>query len=376
MRVSRFERATIVLVALAVWGAGCDSESASHGADAAGLEAADNGGDGAGHAQSSGSADEGSADAGSADAGSADAGSADEGSADAGSADVGSADEGSADAGSADEGEELAAEDVGDESAEVDPLDLPPFSFFVMSLEAIIDLSGNPNGFGGDLRFGEEGPGAGLRGADKLCAAVAERSMEGSAAKQWRAFLSATADERGLQVDAIDRVGEGPWYDRLGRLVAAKNEDLVAERPVGIDPAIANDLPNEYGVPNHQPDPTKPKVDNHDILTGSNALGRLFSATATCQDWTTSEGITANGKPRVGHSWPTAFLGGGGGGGKPPGGGPSGGDGSMSHWISALNEAGCGAGINLIEQGGPPANATTVGAGGGYGAIYCFALNP
>src|SRR5688500_15900743 len=93
------------------------------------------------------------------------------------------------------------------------------FSFFVTSLRAMQELSGNEDGFGGDLRFGETGEGAGLRGADKICAATAERSMPGNG-KTWRAFLSTTGGEGGEQVDAIDRVGDGPWYDRIGRLVA------------------------------------------------------------------------------------------------------------------------------------------------------------
>ena len=90
-----------------------------------------------------------------------------------------------------------------------DPEPLPHFSFFVTSLKAVQDLSGSEDGFGGDLRFGETGPGAGLRGADKICATIAERSMPGSSAKQWRAFLSVTADENGQPLNAIDRIGEG-----------------------------------------------------------------------------------------------------------------------------------------------------------------------
>jgi hypothetical protein len=98
---------------------------------------------------------------------------------------------------------------------------LPRFSFFVTSLKAMRELSGSQNGFGGDLRFGETGEGAGLRGADKICTRIAERSMPGSGAKQWRAFLSATSGgANGGAVHAIDRVGQGPWYDRLARLVA------------------------------------------------------------------------------------------------------------------------------------------------------------
>ena len=49
---------------------------------------------------------------------------------------------------------------------------------------------------------------------------------------------------------------------------------------------------------------------------------------------------------------------------------------SGSHWISALDEAGCAPGYNLDGQGGPVLSDPTVGSGGGYGAIYCFALEP
>ena len=279
------------------------------------------------------------------------------------------------------------AEDAGG-APDVDISGLPSFSFFVTSYESIQELSGSINGFGGDLTFGETGPGAGLRGADAMCAVIAEMSMPGSSAKEWRAFLSVSADESGAQVDAVDRIGDGPWYDRVGRVVASNKANLMNERPTGADAAILNDLPNEWGVPNHQPDPTKAKVDNHDTLTGSNAQGRLFSASATCLDWTSSSGAASSGKPRVGHTWPTSGggPGGGGPGGGPPGGGPpgggpgggdpGGGDGSMSHWISALTEAGCAPGVNLIETGPAAPGATTVGAGGGYGGFYCFALHP
>ena len=255
------------------------------------------------------------------------------------------------------------------------------FSFFVISYKAITALANSTDGFGGDLRYGETGAGAGLRGADKICAAVAERSMAGSSAKQWRAFLSVTADENGQQVNAIDRVGAGPWYDRLGRTFALTKADLLNERPANIDTAIQYDLPNEDGVTNHNPDKTG-NVDNHDMITGSNAQGQLYSATATCKDWTVADGASTNGKPRVGHTWPTGGemscggggMGGGGMGGG-PGGGMGGGDGSMCHWISALDEAGCGAGVNLKETGGP-GNDGKIGSGGGYGGFHCFALTP
>lgn len=241
------------------------------------------------------------------------------------------------------------------------------FSFFVTSVGAMKALSGNALGFGGDLRFGETGDGAGLRGADKICATIAETALPGSNQKTWRAFLSAkSAGPSGAPVHAKDRIGQGPWYDRLGRLVAPDLESLLHERPVGGDSAIADDLPNENGVPNHQdgaPGCTGNACpDNHDTLTGSAADGTLYTKTtnATCSDWTSARGTA--GQPRCGHSWPRSIAG-----------TPSL---ALANWISALDEAGCAPGINLVEMGPPNAADASVGSGGGYGGIYCFALSP
>lgn len=235
------------------------------------------------------------------------------------------------------------------------------FSFFVVSYKAIQQLSGSANGFGGDLRFGETGQGAGLRGADKICRTVAEQSLAGAGNKTWHAFLSVAKNDAGVQEDAIDRIGSGPWYDRLGRELAPSLSAMMATRPTGGDATIKNDFPNEDGVPNHNPDGTG-AVDNHDMLTGSNTSGRLMSTTSNCLDWTANAGNkTTEGKPQVGHSWPRNTGGGGGG---------------MDDWRSSLTESGCAPGVNLIETGGPNPNSNTVGSGGGYGGFYCFALEP
>ncbi|HVV86565.1 MAG TPA: hypothetical protein VHE35_26085 [Kofleriaceae bacterium] len=245
-----------------------------------------------------------------------------------------------------------------DAAIDADVSMLPHFSFFVTSLAALRTLSGSANGFGGDLRFGETGPGAGLRGADKICATIAELSMPGSSAKQWRAFLSATNDGNGNVVNAIDRIGNGPWYDRLGRMLAPNKASLLGIRPAGGDAAIKNDFPNEDGVPNHNPDGTG-EVDNHDFLTGTNLQGQLEAANRTCLDWTSATGNkTTEGSPRVGHTW------------------PRGNTGMINSWMSSLVESGCRAGVNLIETGPPNPNDNTVGSGGGYGGFYCFALVP
>ncbi len=220
--------------------------------------------------------------------------------------------------------------------------------FFVTSLAAMRKLSGSEDGFGGDLTNGKA---TGLAGADSICSAIAEESMPGSSAKGWRAFLSTVAGP----VHAKDRIGQGPWYDRTGRLVAMNLADLLSARPTGADAVIVNDLPNEDGVPNHQPVSSSGAVDNHDVLTGSTAAGLLDAASMgnTCNDWTSAIGAT--GKPRVGHSWPAA---------------------SATNWMSAHVTGGCAPGVLLVEMGGPSPGDTTVGAGGGYGAIYCFALQP
>lgn len=222
---------------------------------------------------------------------------------------------------------------------------LEPFSFFVTSFAALKELSGSSNGFGGDLRYGETGTGSGLRGADKLCNAIAERSMPGASAKQWRAFLSTT------QVNAIDRIGEGPWFDRLGRTVALTKTELLQQRPLA-DAAIKNDLPNENGVPNHAPDGAT--IDNHDTLTGSNSSGVLSGG--TCDDWTST---SSSSRPMAGHSWPR--------------GGRT--DNDSAHWISAHTVPGCAAGATLTDSGGGM-GSSTVGGAGGYGGFYCFALIP
>ncbi|MET0343097.1 MAG: hypothetical protein ABW252_18965 [Polyangiales bacterium] len=242
------------------------------------------------------------------------------------------------------------------------------FSFFVTSLRAMRALSKSPNGFGGDLRFGETGENPGLRGADKICATIAAESLPGAGSKVWRAFLSTTkGGPSGMPVHAKDRIGEGPWYDRLGRLVALSKRDLLQFRPASADPLIKNDLPNEDGVPNHDPDGTG-QVDNHQTLTGTNNKGELFAQDLryTCNDWTNAKADRID-SPRVGHSWLRAGV-------RPPSTPVTGG--SYGDWMSTSNEAGCGAGVSIVEMGGPRESNPIVGSGGGYGGIYCFALQP
>ncbi len=223
-----------------------------------------------------------------------------------------------------------------------------PFSFFVTSLEAIREHSGSEDGFGGDL--------GGLAGADELCQTIA--GTVGQGAKEWRAFLSVTEGPEGGPVHAIERIGEGPWYDANGRLVAENIAGLLAEaRPQGDAQSVA-DLPNEFGVP------LSSYGDAHDVITGSDQDGRLASndPVQTCNDWTSAESNAAA-RPMCGHSFPRMGRGG-----RPP----RGDDGA--HWISDHPLRGCTPGVNLIQNG--PGEGDCIGCSGGYGAVYCFALTP
>jgi hypothetical protein len=253
---------------------------------------------------------------------------------------------------------------------------LEKFSFFLTSLSSIKMVSGSDQGFGGDLRFGETGDGAGLRGADKICKAIAELGMKGAGAKQWRAFLSTTTGgPNNGPVHAKDRIGSGPWYDATGRLVAMTLADLIgSDRPVGADPAIRDDLPNEFGIPNHSADAPgctgNQCPDNHQVLTGTNCAGQLYTGGGqgggvmstcknvtpaagtpnldfTCNDWTSK---AAAGSPWCGHSWPR--------------------QGSGLSWMSSALDGGCAPCVRIEENGGP--NEDCVGSAGGYGGFYCL----
>ena len=248
------------------------------------------------------------------------------------------------------------------------------FSFFVTSrarLFALAEAFGvGTSGWGGDFRYGT---GDGLTGADKICTEIAEQSLPGNG-KTWKAFLSTS------QVNAIDRIGSRPWYDRLNRIIANDKTEQVATRPGGItNSTILNNLPNEDGTPHHNEENNSQgqQADNHDILTGSDSDGKVCNSSAcwnsgtagggmggggtaitnaTCGDWTIAV-QQAGYQPRVGHTWPTMTS-------------------SKDDWISWLNEGGCLPGYNLIQNGGPSTSAGSVGSGGGYGAIYCLAMSP
>jgi len=240
-------------------------------------------------------------------------------------------------------------------------VDEADFSFFVTSMAALWALSGDDiddmsGGFGGN--FG------GIEGADAICSAIGAATGHGD--RDWRAFLSATDDGSGGAVHAIDRIGDGPWTDANGRLVAGGVDGLLRDaRPDG-DAQTVEDLPDECGVP------ISALGDAHDVITASDEDGRLASTDPqyTCNDWTADSGgvgLRAGGGGSsegvlCGHSFPRQ------------GGGPGGGGASGEEWLSDHAVPGCDKGANLVQNGGGE-GTSCIGCAGGYGAIYCFAAD-
>lgn len=131
-----------------------------------------------------------------------------------------------------------------------------------------------------------QGPGdganlGGLEGADRQCLILAEAA--GVTGKTWRAYLSTST------VDARDRIGNGPWFNADGVMIA---ESLAALH------SDANSINKETGLSEsgEQINGRGDSPNRHDILTGSDADGRVV-ADRTCGDWTNN----GEGSAFVGH---------------------------------------------------------------------------
>src|SRR4051812_609027 len=59
----------------------------------------------------------------------------------------------------------------------------------------------------------------GIEGADRHCQTLAER--HGAGAKTWRAYLSTQPADGKPAVNARERIGNGPWQNFKGMVVAA-----------------------------------------------------------------------------------------------------------------------------------------------------------
>ncbi|WP_119303464.1 hypothetical protein [Dongia deserti] len=117
---------------------------------------------------------------------------------------------------------------------------------------------------------GDGGNLGGLEGADAHCQTIAEAAGAGD--KTWRAYLSTSS------VNARDRIGDGPWHNAKGELIASNLEELHGDaNRINKETALTEtgDMVKGRGETPNQ----------HDILTGSNADGTV-AAGMTCEDWT------------------------------------------------------------------------------------------
>jgi hypothetical protein len=153
-----------------------------------------------------------------------------------------------------------------------------PMGFFITSAGS---------GKGADL--------GGLAGADAQCQRLATAAGGGS--RTWRAYLSvppAFASGSNPAVPAInarDRIGNGPWYNAKGALVARDVAHLHNGNNLSKETALderGNVIKGRGDTPNE-----------HDILTGSRADGTAFApqTDTTCKAWTSS----TDGSAIVGH---------------------------------------------------------------------------
>ena len=135
---------------------------------------------------------------------------------------------------------------------------------------------------GGDL--------GGIAGADKHCQTLAAAASAGS--KTWHAYMSTSAAGSTAAVNARDRIGNGPWQNAKGAVVAKSVDDLHS---------AANNMTKETSltekgtVVNGRGD--TPNM--HDALTGSQPDGRAFAGDKdmTCKNWTSGTAGADHARP-------------------------------------------------------------------------------
>ena len=211
-----------------------------------------------------------------------------------------------------------------------------PMGFFITS--AGPGDGANLGGLQGADRGADLG---GLAGADAMCQRLA--ASAGAGGKTWRAYLStpptfaANNNPAVPAVNARDRIGNGPWYNAKGALIAWNVADLHGD--VHRD---RNSINKEFAL-DEKGQPVKGRGDTpnqHDILTGSDSHGRLplgNAAAVTCNNWTSN----AAGSAMLGHHDRSG--------------------GGNSSWNAAHASRGCSQ-ADLVATGGA-------------GLFYCFAAN-
>lgn len=152
-----------------------------------------------------------------------------------------------------------------------------PMTFFVTS-----------TGLPGGANFGS------IANADAHCQALA--TAAGAGRHMWRAYLSVQERPGQPAINARDRIGNGPWYNAKGVLIAQDVDALHAMKTFPPKSALNEKgvLNPGQGAPEDPNDKTWPYMQahpdsmRHEILTGSTREGRAFSDSHdhTCNNWT------------------------------------------------------------------------------------------
>ncbi len=172
----------------------------------------------------------------------------------------------------------------------------------------------------------------GLAGADAHCQALAD--AVGSGQRTWRAYLSTQGDGA---VNARDRIGDGPWANVNGLIMATSVSSLHHDN---------SNFNWEHSLDeNGEQFPSRidgdPDFSEHDVLTGTQIVGTAFTAgeDRTCGNWTSND----EGSAMLGHADRYSFT--------TPG----------SPWNTAHPSRSC--------------SQDDLVATGGAGRFYCFAID-
>ena len=214
--------------------------------------------------------------------------------------------------------------------------------FFVAIASAVLGLTTAAQAQQADMSFFvssvSPGKGAdlgGLAGADAHCQALAK--AVGSTSTNWAAYLSTTEGQGNEGVNARSRIGNGPWKNSKGVVIATSVENLhSAQNNLTKQTSITE---KGEGLPG-----SGDQGNVHDILTGSDPQGMFSTAggDTTCGNWTKS----GDGSAIVGHHDRIGL-------GKTTR--------HMSSWNSAHGSRSC--------------SPDQLKASGGAGLIYCFRTN-
>ena len=155
----------------------------------------------------------------------------------------------------------------------------PPMSFFVTSV-----AKGDGGNYGG------------LAGADAHCQMLAQAAGRGTV--KWVAYLST---QGAGAVNARDRIGQGPWYNARGTMIAANLAELHGD---SLEVARMGNRINKNSALTEKGGPVKGVGDmpnEHDMLTGSMPDGRAYTDNMdhTCSNYTSN--VDGKGNVQVGH---------------------------------------------------------------------------